>query len=1499
MKINLPMKMLFLLLVMLVVNLGFSQNNNKEIWTEVSKSSFKQTTQASIPLKAKAYKLDLEKVKLQLSTAPKRGEILPANSKVILSFPNSIGVFESYRIIEASVMSPELQAQFPNIRSYAGQGIDNPSSTIRFSVSDTKGISSMRRAEGMITSFIEMYSNQEGVYVAFDRSSTTKSDFACDTDEQFGKKMKGNVANASKDADTGTFHTFRLALSCTGEYGAGAGGGTEAGVMTEFNNTMTRVNGIFENDFATTMVMITNESDIIHLNPATDPYTGALNGELQAHLTAVIGEANYDIGHVFSQAGNNGNAGCIGCICVDGSKGSAFTQSTVPTGVNFDVDFVAHEMGHQFGGNHTFTHNNEGTGANLEPGSGSTIMGYAGITGPTDVQPNSDPYFHFFTIEQVTAHVASRTCDVEAGLTQATPTANAGADYTIPSGTAFKLTGAGTVDGAGAISYCWEQSDIGGPGNTHPSSTDTSGPSFRSLDPTISPTRYFPNLPMVMGGSLGVAGTPGDWEVINTVSRDYTFRLTVRDNIAGGGQNKIDDMAVAVDDTNGAFTVTSQTTASNWNAGSSETITWNVAGTNAGAVNSPNVNILFTDDNGVTFTTLLANTPNDGSQSIVAPLITTSIGRVVVESANNIFYAVNSGAITIQTAEFAMIFADSSMDVCVPTDAVYNFTYNTFLGYVGSTTFSTTGHPAGSNVVFSPASATADGTPVTMTVTSITGAAVGQSNITVTGTGTPATVTFDSQVVLNVYDGSIVVPSLTTPVDSAVGVAFPYTLTWVADSNAASYDVEVATDATFTTIVDTGSVTTNQYNPSGLSPTTQYYWRVRAVNTCATTAYSTEWNFTTEDCTLCPSVANTDYATSTTRVVFNTIDNASGKPSGYSDYTAISTDVLINNSYNLTVNANTDGAFTTKTIVWIDWNQNCVFDVPSEEYDLGDAFDTVDGATDLSALSITVPAGALTGNTIMRVTTKFKSDGLQTSCENDADAEVEDYTINVISPVPDYAVTATNSPIALCNSVASAVFNYDFTIVNGYSANTTLAVTSALPAGANAVISPTSMNAAGTFTMTVTGLVNFPAGDNTITITATGSDVKTVDVVLNVSAGLPGAPVLTSPADNAVGVALPSVVLTWNAIAGVTSYTVETATDAAFTIGVTTNNVTTNSYTAASLLAGTTYYWRVTATNGCGDSVLSGVRNFETVFDTDNDGILDGVDNCVNTANPGQEDVDGNGIGDACQDTDLDGVLDINDNCPLVANPGQEDVDGNGIGDACQDTDADTILDINDNCPTVANTDQADANGNGVGDVCDDLDNDGVLNAVDNCPTTANPGQEDADGNGIGDVCQDTDLDGILDINDNCVTTANTSQADVDGNGIGDACQDTDSDGVLDIDDNCPLTSNPGQEDVNNDGIGDVCESVEPADTLTPNGDSFNDTWNIKNIDNVSNTVKVFNRHGVKVFDASNYVNNTWGGESTEGGSGLLPSGSYYYVIEYTSTQGEEKVAKGWMYINY
>ncbi len=203
------------------------------------------------------------------------------------------------------------------------------------------------------------------------------------------------------------------------------------------NNTMTRVNGVFEKDFSARMVLIANNNTIIYTNAATDPYTGNLNLQLQQNLTAVIGNDNYDIGHIFNAAGNNGNAGCIGCVCVNPvntnstAKGSGFTQSTAPVGDAFDIDYVAHEMGHQFGGNHTFSMNIEGAGVNMEPGSGSTIMGYAGITNQ-NVQMNSDAFFHAVSIQQITNNIKNKTCPVVTNTGNAIPTADAGLDYTIP-----------------------------------------------------------------------------------------------------------------------------------------------------------------------------------------------------------------------------------------------------------------------------------------------------------------------------------------------------------------------------------------------------------------------------------------------------------------------------------------------------------------------------------------------------------------------------------------------------------------------------------------------------------------------------------------------------------------------------------------------------------------------------------------------------------------------------------------------------------------------------------------------------------------------------------------------------------------------------------------------------------------------------------------------------------------------------------------------------------
>jgi len=214
-------------------------------------------------------------------------------------------------------------------------------------------------------------------------------------------------------------------------------------------------------------------------------------------------------------------------------------------------------------------------------------------------------------------------------------------------------------------------------------------------------------------------------------------------------------------------------------------------------------------------------------------------------------------------------------------------------------------------------------------------------------------------------------------------------------------------------------------------------------------------------------------------------------------------------------------------------------------------------------------------------------------------------------------------------------------------------------------------------------------------------------------------------------------------------------------------------------------------------------------FDTDGDGVFNYEDNCIEEANPNQEDADGDGIGDVCDDSDDDGITDDIDNCPNTPNPNQEDLNEDGIGDVCDnDKDGDGVENGSDNCIEVANPNQEDIDGDGIGDACDDdNDNDGINDDVDNCPTIQNPLQGDMDGDGIGDICDDSDNDGVMDNVDNCPTSYNPSQEDMDGDGIGDACDDdNDNDGVNDDIDNCPTLKNPNQEDTDGDGIGDYCD---------------------------------------------------------------------------------------------
>jgi subtilisin-like proprotein convertase family protein len=642
------MKKILLLVIFIASMSGVSaqRNNPWQVLSSDKVITAEKIRETTYSENQKLLQFNAEQFKQTLANVAERGS---GQAGVEIQLPNTQGKLESFLIWESSNFAPELQAQFPEIRAYVGKGVTDPTALLNLSFSP-QGIQTMVFRADNGSEFIEPFTKDRSVYVVFDSKTRTKSSlpFVCSTEDvAMADGLRQGINNQVQSNDQ-VYRTMRLALSCTGEYGTYHGGA--AGALAAMNATMTRCNGVFERDLAVKLIIIANNNLVVYTNANTDPYSPSSamnnwNAEVQSTLTSVIGEANYDIGHLFGATGGGGSAGCIGCVCVNNQKGSGITSPAdgVPMGDTFDIDYVAHEMGHQMGANHTFTHTAENNAVNVEPGSGSTIMAYAGIGGGgTDMQSNSDDYFTYRSILQIQTNLTGKTCPVSTSIvaTNPRPTVSAGSSYSIPVGTAFKLTGTASDTAGQNLTYCWEQNNdattVGGTA-TFPSPTKTDGPNWRSRVPSSSPVRFMPPFQNVLSGQL-----INTWETVSTVARTLTFTLTVRDNVLGGGQTNTGVMAVTVVDGGGAFAITNPSVENvSWTPGSTQTVTWNVAGTTANGINTANVNILFSTDGGATFTPLASNTPNDGSQAITLPSTPAPNCRLMIEAVGNIFYAVS------------------------------------------------------------------------------------------------------------------------------------------------------------------------------------------------------------------------------------------------------------------------------------------------------------------------------------------------------------------------------------------------------------------------------------------------------------------------------------------------------------------------------------------------------------------------------------------------------------------------------------------------------------------------------------------------------------------------------------------------------------------------------------------------------------------------------------------------------------------------------------------
>ncbi len=656
-------KITVLYLLLFISSIGYSQS---DLWTPISKNKIaKRNIQKrdSEPKIYQLYQLNLDQLQAKLARINNRNRTKTKTDSI--QFPDSDGNLIAYHVQETATMHPDLAAKYPDIKTY--KGTDNNGNSISFSVT-VFGLHAMQFSPTG-THYIDPHTTDLSTYIVYHRDQLKISSTRRCFSKHVAKHSEPEPQKRST-ATTVTTRLYRIAITSTTEYSSfhirrvNAQNKSDAikkgVVLAAMNVTLTRVNAIYNRELAITMQLVADNDKLIFID--SDNYINDDSDQLlvssQSTINSIIGYSNYDIGHLVSTGG--GGVAFIESVCTN-DKAKGVTGSSSPVGDPYDIDFVAHEIGHQFGAYHTFNNSCSGNISRetaYEPGSGSTIMGYAGVC-PTEVtsestnyniQKNSDDYFHAITLQQINSFVSKvATCAKSTISNNTPPSVEAGSNYIIPHSTPFKLTGSAT-DTDTNLTYCWEQWDIGQVSGK-PTSTRTTAANFRSLLPTTSPVRYFPKHESVL------TNKNDDWEVLPSVARNMNFMLTVRDNNNTEGGATGQDQTTVTTIAKGPFNITSQAAANTCLVQDiAYRISWNVAGTTANGINTTAVNIKLSKDNGQTFDIVLANdTPNDGEESVVMPQIFCDACRILIEPTNSIYYAVNEQPFSIGRDESCLV----------------------------------------------------------------------------------------------------------------------------------------------------------------------------------------------------------------------------------------------------------------------------------------------------------------------------------------------------------------------------------------------------------------------------------------------------------------------------------------------------------------------------------------------------------------------------------------------------------------------------------------------------------------------------------------------------------------------------------------------------------------------------------------------------------------------------------------------------------------------------
>lgn len=751
---------------------------------------------------------------------------------------------ESFQLEPYALMPTKLAAKFPTFRAYRGSSLSG--AQVYLDITD-KGLHAVinRYNETFYIDPIGQASDE--TYIMYNTN-----DFSLDDAEM--KTFECAVQNApimDQIIEDETLHQsnikFRggdpvekrryiLALATTIEY-CQFHGGTQSQAMSAMVTAINRVNSIYNVEMAVEIVLH-EDTDLLIFCDGVDPYsngdTGTMIGQNPPAIRSRIPSNTYDFGHVFCT--NGGGLAQLQSICQT-SKEAGVTCHFAPINDPFYVGYVCHEMGHQFGGNHIFnalngscmTNINSGTA--YEPGSGSTIMSYAGLCSGDNTANGSSPYYNSHSLTEMHSFINRSSGGDRCG--QKTTTDNTpptipelySSGIVIPISTPIELNGKATDMEDENLTYNWEQHDLGPQANLG-SPIDGLGPLFRSFSPSDNPNRIIPTIPNL------IRNINARTEILPTVSRPLSFRFTVRDNHENGGGVTWSDVEFEVSDQAGPFLISS------YNASGVELIggdvaelTWDVANTNQSPVNCKYVNIYYSTDGGKTFPDLLAErVANNGQTLVTLPNIITDDFRFKIKGDNNIFFDINNRDIDlIERTEpgFAFNVNPSSQLICTPQSTNFNIETQSFLGFEQNITYKIISDlPEGVTSSTSGSISPGQSTGLSFDIDPFVATQQLDVAIEVIVAGVDTSI---RHITLDIVSSDYRDQVLLSPEDGLKNATKSQTYNWSPSLNAESYNFELSDDILFSTIIYSAeNITTNELDISDfeLASSTTYYWRL-------------------------------------------------------------------------------------------------------------------------------------------------------------------------------------------------------------------------------------------------------------------------------------------------------------------------------------------------------------------------------------------------------------------------------------------------------------------------------------------------------------------------------------------------------------------------------------------------------------------------------------------------------------------------------------------------